>query len=240
VASGGRCYVGEDEYYLKFEQSMLHLKAGSPVFVSVSISDPTAVELGRVTSFAVCAALRRCGLFELHSGGVILPNSNAGVLIIGPSGSGKSTLTLRLAAAGWGYLSDDELLLSVAGDVVEARGFRSFFALAPAPTSPIKTCFEPTSVVAGPRLEQTVPRFLLFTTVSGGSKTQLRELTQTETMTRLIRACPWATYDTGVAGPNLALMSKLARQAKGFDLSAGTDLLDTENAARIIRAACHA
>src|SRR5689334_11467619 len=35
VASGGRCYVAEDEYYLTFEQSMLHLKAGSPVFVSV-------------------------------------------------------------------------------------------------------------------------------------------------------------------------------------------------------------
>src|SRR5262249_12499359 len=161
-------------------------------------SSPTDVELARVTSFAVCAALRRFGLFELHSGGVILPNTEAGVLIIGPSGSGKSTLTLQLASAGWGYLSDDEVLLSATDGQVEARGFRRFFALVGAPTSTYKDCFEP----AGTRIQQTVPRFLLFTAVSGASETKLHELTQAETMARLIRACPWATYDTAIAAPN--------------------------------------
>ena len=235
VAGGGRCYTTEDGYYLKFAQSLLHLKTGEQVSVEIFATDVTDVELARVSSFAVCAALRRFGLFELHSGGVILPNSETGVLIIGPSGSGKSTLTLQLVSAGWGYLSDDEVLLSAADGQIEARGFRSFFALAGAPTSAFKNCFEP----AGTRIPQTVPRFLLFTRVSGASDSQLHELTQPETMARLIRACPWATYDTAVAGPNLELLSKLARQAKGFDLNAGTDLLEPGNAARIIRAACH-
>src|SRR5262245_33300953 len=58
VAAGGRCYTARDEYYLTFEQSLLHLKMGNPVLVSVLISSPTDVELARVTSFAVCAALR--------------------------------------------------------------------------------------------------------------------------------------------------------------------------------------
>lgn len=236
VAAGGRCYKDEGGYYLEFARSLLHLKSEDQVSVEVWNTDTTDVELARVTSFAVCAALRRFGLFELHSGGVILPGTETGVLIIGPSGSGKSTLTFQLASAGWSYLSDDEVLLSATDGQVEARGFRSFFALADAPASTFKNYFEP----AGTRIPQTVPQFLLFTTVSGASDTQLHELTQPETMVRLIRACPWATYDTAVAGPNLELLSKLARQAKGFALSAGADLLEPGNAARSISDACHA
>jgi len=59
-------------------------------------------------------------------------------------------------------------------------------------------------------------------------------------MTRLLRACPWATYDTAVADPHLQLLSQLARQAKGFELQALFDILEPEPASRIIRAACHA
>jgi len=44
-------------------------------------------------------------------------------------------------------------------------------------------------------------------------------------MMRLIRACPWATYDTSIASANLEVLSALARQAIGFDLVAGRDLL---------------
>jgi hypothetical protein len=148
-------------------------------------------------------------------------------------------LTLQLARAGWSYLSDDELLLSLHGEEVEARGFRSFFALAPADaSSSLKTCFEPASVFHSSRTACIAPKFLLFTAISGANETQLHKLTQAETMSRLIRACPWATYDTAIAGPNLALLSRLARQANGFDLMAGTDLLEPDRAAEIISAVC--
>ena len=74
------------------------------------------------TSFAVCAALRRFGIFELHSAGMVHPESEKVLLIIGPSGSGKSTLALQLAMAGWPYLSDDELLLSLVDAMKLKRG----------------------------------------------------------------------------------------------------------------------
>ena len=244
VAAGGRCFPATDGFYLRFSQSLLRLREESPLSVAVSVTDPADTELGRVTSFAVCAGLRRVGLFELHSGGVVVPDSEAGVLIVGPSGSGKSTLTLQLAQSGWGYLSDDELLLSLAEEEVEARGFRSFFALTTAsadvPANSLKTCFEPANVLAMPPVERAVPRFLLFTAVSGASETQVQELAQTETMSRLVRACPWATYDAAVAGPYLKLLSQLARQARGFELLAGKDLLEPGKASQIIRAACEA
>jgi hypothetical protein len=242
VAEGGRCCTTDGGFYLQFDNSLLRLHDGNPVRVSVSICGPTDVELARVTSFAVCAALRRFGVFELHAAGVVAPDTNGGVLIVGPSGSGKSTLTLELAKAGWGYLSDDELLLSTAGEEVEARGFRSFFAVAPTAGAvgpgALKTCFEPAGVFASPAVPRIVPRFLLFASVSGERETQMRKLDQTETMTRLIRACPWATYDAAIADRNLKLLSQLARQATGFELLAGTDLLEPGAASRIIRAAC--
>ena len=246
VAEGGRCYNAGDEYYLLFANSMLHV-ADNKVAVDVSVfskkmPSPSAAELARVTSFAVCAALRRFGLFEMHSAGVALPNTSDGVLIVGPSGSGKSTLTLHLANAGWSYLSDDELLLSLNDEGVEARGFRRFFALAPAglPNTKgiLKTRFEPAAVFSAPRVDRVRPRFLLFAAIGGANETQLHELTQAETMSRLIRACPWATYDTAIAGPNLELLSRLARQAKGFNLMAGTDLLEPDRASQIIGSVC--
>ncbi len=238
VAEGGRCYTSGDEYYLQFGSSLLRLQDKNPVSVSVFICGPTNAELARVTSFAVCAALRRFGMFELHGAGVVEPNSDAGALIVGPSGSGKSTLTTLLARAGWSYLSDDELLLSLNDNEVEARGFRSFFALVDS-RSTLKNCFEPAGMFTSTRVDKIAPRFVFFTKLSGERDTQLHQLKQTETMTRLIRACPWASYDTAIAGPNIELLSRLARQAKAFDLAAGKDLLEPETASRIISSACH-
>ncbi len=238
VAEGGRCYTSGDEYYVQFGSSLLRLQDKNPVSVSVFICGPTNAELARVTSFAVCAALRRFGMFELHGAGVVEPKFQACALIIGPSGSGKSTLTTQLARAGWSYLSDDELLLSLNDDEVEARGFRSFFALVDS-GSTLKNCFEPAGMFTSSRVDKIAPRYVFFTKISGEKDTQVHELKQAETMTRLIRACPWASYDTAVAGANLDLLSQLARQAKAFDLAAGKDLLEPETAARIISSACH-
>lgn len=239
IADSGRCLTTPDGFDLAFENSMLRLRSTNPIDVSVfirKIPSPADAELARVTSFAVCAALRRFGIFELHSAGVVVPNTDTGVLIIGPSGSGKSTLTSQLATSGWGYLSDDELLLSIVAEKVEARGFRSFFALRQ--NGPLKTCFEPDDVFNSRRIPRANPGYLLFTTIQREDKTQLHELTQAETMTRLIRACPWASYDTHVAGPYLEILSRLARQTKGFNLMAGPDLLDASEASRIISSVC--
>lgn len=238
IAEGGKCYTGATELYLEIGSALIHLENGSPVSVAVTFSELPRVGdslLGRVVSFAVCAALRRYGLFDMHSAGVVEPQSGNGVLIIGPSGSGKSTLALELAQAGWSYLSDDELLLSLVGATVEARGFRSFFAVSEA-GSRLKHRFEPEVALGSKRTEHAVPDLLLFIHLNGSSRSVLNALTQPETMTRLLRSCPWATYDKSIASRNLELLSTLARQARGFDLSAGRDLLDAGFAASFVSA----
>ena len=223
IAGGGKCYIDEAGLYLELGGPVVHLENGGTVSVLFTelprLGDPL---FGRAASFAVCAALRRFGLFDLHSAGVVEPQSGKAVLIIGPSGSGKSTLALQLVQSGWSYLSDDELLLSLRDGAVEARGFRSFFAISEAGAQ-FKRCFEP---LGSKRVEQAYADVLLFISRNGESRSQLSKLTQAQTMMRLITACPWATYDRSIAGANLELLSALARQANGFDLSAGRDLLE--------------
>lgn len=226
VAEGGKCYMDGTDFYLVLGNALVHLQNGSPVVVDVSLRElPRAGDplLARAVSFAVCAGLRRFGLFDLHSAGVVDPRDGKGVLIVGPSGSGKSTLAVQLASAGWSYLSDDELLLSLVDGAVEARGFRSFFAMSMGQA--FKHCFEPDTVFSSRRTPRVLPGLVLFTSLNHESESRLSKLTQTETMMRLIRACPWATYDASIASANLEVLSALARQAPGFDLAAGRDLL---------------
>src|SRR5688572_7800988 len=155
IAEGGRCYTAGDSYYLQFGNSLMRLRHGLPVRVDVwlkQVPESADAELAHVTSFGVCAALRRFGLFEVHSAGVVEPESREGLLIIGPSGSGKSTLTYQLATAGWPYLSDDEVLLSRNEGEVEARGFRSFFAMREQAEHRFKNIFDPSSVFSSARV----------------------------------------------------------------------------------------
>ncbi|HKG59649.1 MAG TPA: hypothetical protein VKB05_07725 [Pyrinomonadaceae bacterium] len=241
IAEGGKCYTDGAGFHLALGNALVHLEDGSSISVQVTFSGlpgPGDPLLARAASFAVCAGLRRYGLFDLHSAGVVEPESGKGVVIVGPSGSGKSTLALQLAKSGWSYLSDDELLLNLADGGVEARGFRSFFAVSTAEVGArFKHCFEPEVEFGSKRVLHAAPGLLLFISLKGGSQSELGQLTQAETMKRLIRACPWATYDRSIAGANLELLSTLARQARGFDLSAGRDLLEPDFAARFLNEA---
>jgi len=235
IADGGQCYTGDGELYLALRGALIRLKETSPVAVDVWIAElpgPNDSLLPTLTSFAVCAALRRFGMFDMHSAGVVEPRTDKGVLIVGPSGSGKSTLALQLAAAGWAYLSDDELLLSLVDGMVEARGFRSFFAVNNG--APLKYCFEPDVAMGLKRVSQASPGLMLFTSLNGLSKSEVRKLTQAERMMRLIRACPWASYDSSISVANFEVLSALVRQTVAFELFAGRDLLQPGYAAELL------
>ena len=97
------------------------------------------------------------------------------MLIIGPSGSGKSTLTLQLATAGWSYLSDDELLLSLVDGEVEARGFRSFFALHQRSGESFEALFRTRWCFGTPRTTTVIPRLCFFTRSMTRTKRRLQQ-----------------------------------------------------------------
>ena len=258
TAGGGVCHTDGRTYFFESNGSAVRVRAESQRRVEVWFgSGPAAREtaaLARLIFDASMTALRRCGLFELHGAGVVEPESGDGLLLVGPSGSGKSTLATQLAGAGWRYLSDDSLLLHERGAHVEARALRRQYAVAeptiaagilvgfedrlsaPAPFDALKRRFEPQEVFPERFAESCRPAAVLFPTVTREPSSAARRLTQAETMRQLLRMCPWACYDKTSAPAHLGVLARLARQAAGYELRAGTDLLaDAEHASRFVR-----
>jgi hypothetical protein len=232
------CHTDRTTSYLDFDGSLVMMSASNEV--SVWIDQPcdfSSPVVAQILSQAFSAALRRCNLFEFHSGAVVPPHETTALLFAGASGSGKSTLTAQLASSGWSYMSDDTLLLKESDDKVVAVALREFFALTatsmatlPAtPTASIdlqaKGRFAPQDFFSAPQIASAVPSAVVFPRITGETHSQLRRLTASETMSRFLKLCPWSCYDNVSAGHHLALLGRLAQNVAGFDMLAGTDLL---------------
>lgn len=253
----GQCYMGGADHYLLIDDSAVFVGSTQSRKVEIWIGQtPLArspVALVNALSYGIQAAVRRCHLYPLHAAGVIDPMSKKGALIIGNSGSGKSSLTIRLALNGWGYLSDDLLTIFEAGDAIEARGYRRFFTIgeqtraafdspqldqalgAPVLTDRTKRRLEPHKIFPEGLVESSKPSAIFFSNLSGAAKSSVRQLTPSESLGRLVKLSPWSCYDVSFARNYLRVLSRLASQATGYELLAGTDILsDPESGARLL------
>ena len=252
---GGHCYTDHQTYYLDVDGSMIVIGApesdASLAVPTVEVwlgNDPRAREdqaVSRVTIYAMDAAMRRCGLYQLHGAGVVDPESGGSALIIGASGSGKSTLTLQLALSGWLYLTDDTLLISEKNGTVEARGLKKKFGAAETSLrsynlprleealgnfdtlQPWKRRFRPNVLFPDQLASKCVPTAIFFSRVkrdTEDTRSHIRRISQMDAMTRLVRTSPWATYDSLVSRDYLGVLALLSRQAKSYELQAGFDI----------------
>ena len=241
ISQGGICSTDGQILYLDFDGSLVTIGPGSSREVDVWLTqryDFASEVLTQVISQAFSAVLRRIGLFELHSGGVVHPNHGQAVLITGASGSGKSTLTLQLTACGWGYLSDDTLLIGEGPEGIEAWSLRRFFALTadtiaavhipqlPAEVSPLKQRFTPQDFFPSAQIYCAQPGAIVFPVITFEKESRVRRLTPSEATARLLRLCPWACYDKPTAVEHLRTLGRLVRETAALEILAGTDLLD--------------
>jgi hypothetical protein len=258
VAGGGRCYTNGSASFVDVEGSVIAIGKPGDGPIDVRTDGPLPFEapaLTRVVTYALSAALRHRRRFELHSAAVVDPESGKGVLIAGPSGSGKSTISVHLASAGWPFLTDDVLLLGEDAAEVRAWPLRRCFAvtsdtLAASRALQARVSFDqmerqlddkrqflPHAVFASEFRDHCVPGTIVFATLSGARDSRVARLSPAHTMARLIRMNPWCCYDRSTAPQHLAALSALAKQAVGYSLLAGRDLLDPEAAVTLI-AAC--
>jgi hypothetical protein len=238
ITCGGRCFTNERQYYLKFDDAQIVFGTHSHVdFWVAKTYDRSSTAFVQLLSQALAPALRRSGVFEIHSAGVISPKSKSAIMIAGTSGSGKSTLTTQLASLGWSYLSDDILLLTEGGEELELRGLRRFFALTsdtlaavglPAINGEVnlKHRVVPQDHFSRAPLEQSKPGAIVFPKLTSQQMSHISNLTASETMSKLLRLCPWASYDKGTSIEHLRMLGRLANSASGFELLAGTDILN--------------
>ena len=259
VAGGGTCAAHGTAALIAIGGSVVSIAAHAPVALTIDgrlrLDSP---DLTRLVTYALSAALRRRGRFELHSSAVVDPASGRGVLIVGPSGSGKSTLTVHLAAAGWPFLTDDVLLLGHDADGVAAWPLRRAFAITPQTFAASvylqarttldgvdavteKQPIAPHDLFSDAFRASAAPATLVFAELTGAARSEVAPLSAGDAMARLIRMSPWSAYDRATAPAHLATLSALARQTTAHALRAGRDLLDPEACVRLMTAvACGA
>ncbi len=177
--------------------------------------------------------LRRVGRHHVHAATAIDPRGR-GWLFAGNSGAGKSTTAALLATAGWRIGTDDLAFIADAGAHVEVLGHGGPIALReggyrllrraggrPLPERG-KTGFTPEALGAtwAPRV---VPLVLAFTELGTGA-TAVEPLAPREVLAALIRWSFTGAVEPDGADAYLAVLSKLARQARSVRLRLGRDL----------------
>jgi hypothetical protein len=252
----GECFVTGDSYLIDIEGWQVSFGAEDPrkVVLTFGESGYGNDRWNRLTaiSYAIQAVLRRGELFDLHAAALACSETNIGVLIVGPSGSGKSSLSVRLAGSGWKYLSDDIVIAYADGPQVFVSGLRRPMTVTPSsissalpgmpsgmfeplPEDPDKVRVDPSECFPGLYADRTAPSLIMFSHVTDSPRTSVRQLTQTESMTRLLKLCPWATYDPLSSRPFISVLTSLVRQTRSFDLFAGRDIYnDSEYTSRLI------
>lgn len=243
---GGHCHTDGQLFVFDFDSGRVVVQPYPSRLTEIVMNrkmNLTRSQDAQIFNYAISAALRRCDFYELHSAAVLEPETRRGILLVGPSGSGKSTITLQLAAAGWPYLTDDILLLTEGTENVEARPLRRAFAVTAASVSASghsalaesmsrfedfgesKKRFAPQDFFPSGFASSCVPGAIYFPTVTDNPTTEVRALSQGETMIRLVRISPWASYHRSLGREHLRALATLTRQCKSYELSAGRDML---------------
>lgn len=219
------------------------------VWLGDSADARTSASLITVMAYAMPAALRRVGLYDLHAAALIEPESSCCFVFPGTSRSGKTSLSLRLAASGWQYLSDDAVVISEGEDGVEARGLRRPFQTAAdslrgcqlpgiedalgvtIPNDPENGRLDPEILFPGQFAAFAKPGVLCFPAITGESESRLAEIAKADAMMRLIAMCPWSNYDTSSAREHLRVLNHLVRQCSIYTLHAGRDIFNQQGGA---------
>jgi len=254
----GHCLTDGERFFLDIDGSLIAVGQSSVNLIEVwfghSARARHPIPLVNVISYALQAALRRCGLYDLHAACVVERESGTGILLAGTSGSGKSTLTLQLAASGWRYLTDDMIVLSEQAKAIVAHGLRRLFAIGektiratsglsgltaalgtPAASDPSKRRLEPTALFPHGFAPSCVPSKLCFPVITNEAVSRSERLAPAAAMARLIKLCPWASYDFQVAPDYLGVLSRVVKQCESSILFAGRDVLDQPaRAARLL------
>lgn len=159
----------------------------------------------------------------LHAAAAVGPGGTW--LLVGDSQAGKSTTCVTLVDGGWGYLSDDQVILSDAAGAVSVEGWpRRFHLDAPPPAGRgvWRRAMDPRERWPGREHRSAPLAGLLFPRVEAGAPTELAPLRPADALGRLIRAAPWLLMGAAGASRLLALLGAAAA-APSFSLRLGMD-----------------
>jgi len=230
------------EYFVTDGESVFHLRPeqghGAAHLADSFYSKPALLQ-GNFWAYGLMKLFRQKGLYTLHGAGLVSP-TNAGVVISGPCGSGKSTLSIGLIRAGWGYLSDDALLLRDVNNAVEILALRKSFYidednvqryrdLSPGAVVPDNTGGQRRQLALHEsRPDQYASRMkaslLLFPRIVPHATSTLKPLTGAAALTKLLAESGGQLFDRRSMSQHLQILKRLIEQTRAFELHSGQDL----------------
>jgi len=186
-------------------------------------------------SLSLVALLSPRGHFLLHA--ACLAHETGGIVISARSHSGKSSLALGLVQAGWGYLSDDMVLLSLSGEDIEARGlsrdfrldddavphFPALFSELPAPVLD-KHHLDMGTLFPGQYTPVCRPRVFIVPEIADVAVSTITPISPGKVLLHLLSQTSFITRDKAVASRQMDVLRMLAISVTAYRLRAGRDL----------------
>jgi hypothetical protein len=242
AAEGVRVLEHGEDVCLTNGASLVHLQpmqGWGEAWLAPSFVDQPPLLQRHLWAFSLLTLLHPLGLYSLHAAGVVA-RAGAGLLLIGRPGSGKSTLALGLIRLGWGYLSDDAVLLHSQPEGVEALACRQPFYIDATATAayPELPCGEEVPDTAGGRKrrvhiraaypEQAVARcrpwVLLFTSIIPRPHSMIRPMDPHRALRHLLAESAPQLIDRRTMPRHLDVLTRLVQQTITYGLRAGRDL----------------
>jgi hypothetical protein len=241
-AEGFAVLENGSEYFVSDGESVFHLRpelGHGAAHLADSFHRKSALLQGNFWAYGLMKLFRQKGLYTLHGAGLVSP-TNAGVVISGPCGSGKSTLSIGLIRAGWGYLSDDALLLREVEDAVEILALRKAFYvdednasryadLSPGAVVPDNASGQRRQLALHESLpdqyhSQTTASALVFPRIVSDPTSTLKPLSGAATLAKLLGESGGQLFDRHTMSQHLQILKRLIEQTRAFELQSGQDL----------------
>lgn len=226
-----------------------HRTGNGRITLHKSFSTKTALAKSNFFLFGLIHLFAQYGYYDLHGAG--LTCNGRGYLFLGPSGSGKSSLALNLVKQGWGYASDDSLLMNANKSDISVLSFRKNFYVAPmmakrypelAPAlknhnqSDSDKCFIDLDEIWPNRFRsQFVPGKIFFCHVTGGETSEIRPITKKDALLRLLPQSASVFFNQAFAQKQIVALKRLIEQTDCYALGAGLDVSnDSKKAVEIL------
>jgi len=198
------------------------------ISVPTASSDPSlAFDVYSMLTLSAAFLVGRLGGALVHAGGVVDPEGRAW-LLVGDTHAGKTTTCVSLVAAGgWRFLADDQVVLRLGHDgALVAEGWPRRAHLDEGFGDAVVTGTRGTVDLRTSWGDRWMPRApfggVLLPEVNTDQPTSLTVAADAASFTALVRQSPWLMADRTIAGDVMALLRDAASHP-AFSLSLGRD-----------------